>query len=437
MTAARGSSQRSIRRHLLAGGLVGALLVVGLAQWAWTAELGGAVIAPGIVVVESDVKKVQHPTGGVVGEINVRDDDYVRAGDVVVRLDNTQTKASAAVFSKSLDELHARQARLEAEVNASDSVEFPSELLAREKTDPEVAHILEGERNLFSFRLEARTGLKAQLREHTSQLEEEIKGLAEQIEAKTQEIALIKEELQGVLGLWEKKLIPFTRVTSLKRDAARLDGERGQLIASKASTGGKIAEVELKIIQVDDDARSEVAEELSEVRAKIAELAERKIAAEDQLKRVDIRAPQAGRVHELAIHTIGRVVEAGETIMVIVPDQDALSIEAKVSPNDIDQLGPNQPVVMRFSAFNQGTTPSINGNVKWVSADVTHDERTDTSYYVVRIAVADGELERMEGLKIVPGMPVEAFIQSGSRTALSYLLKPLTDQAERTFRDSL
>lgn len=436
MTAAQGSSRRSIRRHLIVGGLVGGLLVVGLAQWARTAELGGAVIASGIVVVESDVKKVQHPTGGVVGEINVGDDDYVQAGDIVVRLDDTQTKASVAVFSKSLDELRARQARLEAEVNASDSIEFPDELLARERTDPELAHILGGERKLFSFRLEARAGQKAQLREHISQLKEEIKGLAEQIEAKTEEIALIKEELQGVLELWEKKLIPFTRVTSLKRDAARLDGERGQLIASKASTGGKIAEVELKIIQVDDDARSEVAEELSDVRAKIAELAERKIAAEDQLKRVDIRAPQAGRVHELAIHTIGRVVEAGETIMLIVPDQGALSIEAKVSPNDIDQLDPDQPVVMRFSAFSQVTTPTINGSVKWVSADVTHDERTDTSYYVVRIAVPDEELERIEGFKIVPGMPVETFIQTGTRTALSYFLKPLTDQVTRVFRDS-
>jgi membrane fusion protein, type I secretion system len=188
------------------------------------------------------------------------------------------------------------RASLQAEKDGANSILFPDELLEREKTDREVAHILEGERKLFNLRVEARRGLKAQLRERTAQLREEIAGLIEQIDAKTQEIALIQEELTGVLDLWKKKLIPFTRVTSLKRDAARLDGERGQLVAAKASTGGKIAEVGLQIIQVDDDARSKVAEELSDVRAKIAELSEREIAAQDQLKRIDIRAPQSGRV---------------------------------------------------------------------------------------------------------------------------------------------
>jgi HlyD family secretion protein len=435
-TTQQSDSHRSIRLHLIAGTVIGALLVAGVAGWAWTTELAGAVIANGSVVVDSDVKKVQHPTGGVVSKVNVRDDDLVQAGDVVVHLDDTQTKANAAVFSKSLDELHARHGRLEAEKNSADVITFPDELLAREKTDPAVAHILAGERKLFSLRVEARAGQKAQLRERTSQLREEIKGLTEQIEAKAQEITLIEEELQGVLDLWKKKLIAFNRVTSLKRDAARLAGERGQLIAARAAAGGKIAEVKLQIIQIDDDARSKVAEELSDVRAKIAELSERKIAAEDQLMRIDIRAPQTGRVHQLIVHTIGQVITPGETIMLIVPVQDVLGIEAKVSPSDIDQLRPDQPAALRFSAFNQRTTPEINGKVSWVSADITEDEKTGESYYTVRIAVSDAELARLKGLKVVPGMPVEAFIQTGTRTALSYFLKPLTDQVMRTFRES-
>src|SRR5262249_17277669 len=172
---------------------------------------------------------------------------------------------------------------------------------------------------------------KAQLRERASQLHEEISGLSEQIDAKTREIALVNDELKGVLELWEKKLIQYNRVTSLQRDAARLEGERGQLIASKASTGGKIAEVELQIIQVDEDMRSKVGEELSDVRGKIAELSEREIAAQDQLQRIDIRSPQTGHVHELTVHTIGQVISPGEKIMRIVPDKDALSIETKVS----------------------------------------------------------------------------------------------------------
>ena len=435
-TLSQNNSRRSIRRHLWIGTLVAIALVVGIAGWAWTAELAGAVIAPGVVVVELDVKQIQHPTGGVVSELHVRNDDYVQAGDVVVRLDATQSQANVAVYSKSLDELEARQARLEAEKNSANSVRFPDELLVREKSEPAVAHILEGERKLFTLRAEARTGQKSQLRERASQFREEVNGLAEQIDAKTQEISLINEELKGVMDLWKKQLIPFTRVTSLKRDAARLDGERGQLTASKASTAGKISEVELQIIQVDDDARSKVAEELSDVRAKIGELSEREIAAQDQLKRIDIRAPQTGHVHELAVHTIGQVITPGEKIMLIVPDHDALSIEAKVSPNDIDQLRPDQPAVLRFSAFNMRTTPEVTGTISWISPDVTKDERTETSYYKLRIVVSNAELARLKDLKLVPGMPVEAFIQTETRTALSYFLKPLTDQVMRTFRAS-
>jgi HlyD family secretion protein len=430
------SSRHSIRRHLLVGTIVAGVLVAGIAGWASTAELAGAVIATGIVVVESDVKKVQHPTGGIVGELHVRDDQRVNAGDVVVRLDETQTMANLAVFTKSLDELYARQARLETEKDGGESIQFPHDLLARETNDPEVAHILEGERMLFSLRSEARNGQKAQLRERTAQLREEVGGLTEQVEAKAQEIALIQEELKGVMDLWEKKLVPFTRVTSLKRDAARLVGERGQLIASKAEAGGKIAEVELQIIQVDQDARSKVAEELSDVHAKISELSERKIAAEDQLKHIDIRSPQTGRVHELAVHTVGGVIKPGETIMLIVPDSDVLSVQAKVSPNDIDELHPDQPAILRFSAFNLRTTPELNGTISWISADQTQDEHTGKSYYTMHIAVSDAEIARLHGLKIIPGMPVEAFIQTGARSVLSYLVKPLRDQVMRTFRES-
>ena len=250
---------------------------------------------------------------------------------MVVRLDETQTKANLAVFTKSLDELYARQARLEAQKDGAESIHFPADLLAREANDPEVAHILDGERKLFAFRSEVRNGQKANL---------------------------IEEELKGVVDLWQKQLVPFTCVTSLKRDAARLGGERGHLIASKAEAAGKIAEVELQIIQVDQDIRSKAAEELSDVRAKISEVSERKIAAEDQLKHIDIRAPQTGRVHELAVHTVGEVITPGETIMLIVPENDALSIQAKVSPDDIDELRAEQPALLRFSAFNLRTTLS-------------------------------------------------------------------------------
>ncbi len=430
-----GSSRRSIRGHLIAACVIAGILVVGLAGWARTTELAGAVIANGVVVVDSNVKKVQHPTGGLIGELRVGNDELVQAGEVLVRLDDTQTKANLGVFTTNLDELYARQARQEAEKEGADIIRFPDDLLARGATDPAVAHILEAERKLFNFRAESREGQKAQLRERASQLREEVAGQGEQIEAKTKEIALIQEELKGVMQLWQKQLVPYSRVTSLQRDEARLEGERGELTASKASSSGKIAEVALQIIQVDQDLRSKVAEELSDVRQKIAELSERKITAEDQLRHVDIRAPQTGRVHELAVHTVGGVISAGETLMLIVPENDTLSIEARVSPNDIDQVHPDQPVVLRFSAFNQRTTPQLNGTINWISPDLTQDQHTNTSYYTVRIRVSDAEIARLKGLHIIPGMPVETFIQTGERTVLSYLVKPLTDQIMRSFRE--
>ena len=435
MTPSPSPSRNSIRVHLLAAAVIAGTLLVGLGGWARTTEIAGAVIAKGVVVVESDVKKVQHQAGGTIGELLVRDDQLVHEGDVLVRLDDTQTKANLGVLTKNLDELYARQAREEAEKEGADEIQFPDDLGARAKTDPQVAHILEGERKLFQFRSESRSGEKAQLREKSAQSREEVKGLAEQIEAKTKEISLIDEELKGVLDLWNKQLVPYSRVTALQRDEARLEGEKGQLIASKASTSGKIAEVELQIIQVDQDLRSKVAEDLSDVRTKIAELSERKIAAEDQLRHIDIRAPQTGWVHELSVHTVGGVISPGETIMLIVPKNDALSVEAKVKPNDIDQLRPDQRVLLRFSAFNQRTTPQLNGSINWISPDLTEDPHTKESYYTVRVKVPDAEIARLRGLKIIPGMPVEAFVQTESRTVLSYLVKPLTDQIMRSFRD--
>ena len=434
--SAQGPNRHSIRHHLLLGMIVGGTLIVGVAGWAATTELAGAVIASGVVVVDSEVKKVQHPTGGIIGEIRVRNDQHVEAGDVVMRLDETQTRANLAVVTRSLDELHARMARLDAEKDGAETINFPDDLLAREARDPQVAHILTGERKLFNFRLEARNGQKAQLGERASQLRLAMDGLAEQVEAKTEEMRLIQDELKGVLDLWSKNLVSITRVNALKRDAARLGGERGQLIASKAETGGKIAEVNLQIIQVDQDLRSTVSEEISTVRAKIAELSERKIAAEDQLKHVDIRAPQKGRVHELAVHTVGGVIAQGETVMLIVPDNDALGIQAKISTHDIDQLRPDQPTLLRFSAFDMQTTPELNGTIKWIAADQTEDERTGEYYYNIRVAVSDAELARLRGYKIVPGMPVEVYAQTKSRTMLSYLTKPLVDQAMRMFRES-
>jgi HlyD family secretion protein len=426
--------RRSIRNHLLISLVAIVLLVGGIGGWAATSEFAGAVIAQGQLVVDTNVKKVQHPTGGVVAELRVRDGDMVSAGDIIIKLDDTQTRANLAIVVKGLDELYARRAREEAEIDGNDTVEFPADLTSR-TDDPEVARILTGEARLFEIRRKTREGLRGQLTERVSQSEEEIGGLIAQVASKDKQIEWIKKELEGVRELWTKQLVQFTRVTSLERDQARLEGERGQLVASIAQSKGKISETKIQILQVDQDMRTENGKDLADIRGKTAELVEKKVAAEDQLKRIDIRAPQNGMVHQLDVHTVGGVVSAGQQIMLIVPAADKLIVEAKVQPQDIDQIHIGQLAVMRFTNFNSRTTPEINGEVSVVSGDVTQDQRTGASFYTVRIAVPPSELAKLEVLKLVPGMPVEVFVQTTIRTVVSYFVRPFHDQIARVFRE--
>jgi HlyD family secretion protein len=427
-------AQRSIRLHLIIGLVVVLVVAGGFGGWASTVPISGALIAPGSVVVDSNVKKVQHPTGGVVGEVRVRDGDVVKTGDVVVRLDETVVKASLAIVVKTLNGLYARAARLEAEQQGRDRIAFPKALTDR-ADDPDVRDVMASETKLFEVRVNGRTGQKAQLRERVTQLNEEIAGLRAQEVAKDREIELVQKELVGVRQLFDQHLVQLTRLTTLERDAARLAGERAQYIAARAQARGKITETELQIIQVDKDMLAEVSKDLRETNDKIGEFVERKVTAEDQLRRIDIRAPQDGMVLQSTVHTVGGVITAGDAIMMIVPQADDLSVEAKVNPQDIDKLQIGQKTLLRLSAFNQRTTPEINGVVTRISADVTTDQRTGQSYYTIRVSMPPEEVKRLGDVKIIPGMPVEAFVQTGDRTMLSYLMKPLSDQFMRSFRE--
>jgi HlyD family secretion protein len=434
MTGKMQGARPSIRLHLIIGLAVVVVLAGGLGGWASTAEMSGALIAPGSIVVESSVKKVQHPTGGVVGEVRAHDGDVVKAGDVVVRLDDTVTRASLAIVTKSLDGLWARAARLEAEQQGLDRPVFPPMLLDR-ANDPDVKNVMASESKLFEVRTTGRIGQKAQFRERVTQLKEEIAGLEAQEKAKDQEIALVEKELVGVRSLYDQHLVQMTRMTTLERDAARLSGERAQYIASRAQARGKITETELQIIQVDKDMVSDVSKDLRETNEKIGEFVERKVTAEDQLRRTDIRAPQDGMVEQSTVHTVGGVITAGDAIMMIVPQADDLQVEAKVNPQDIDKLQIGQKTLLRLSAFNQRTTPELNGIVTRVSPDVTTEQRTGQSYYTIRVKMPPEEVARLGEVKLIPGMPVEAFVQTGDRTMLSYLIKPLKDQLMRAFRE--
>jgi membrane fusion protein, type I secretion system len=351
----------------------------------------------------------------------------------VVRLDETQARTSLAIVTKALDEMEARQARLEAERDGADKVTYPDELLAR-RNEPEVAQTTTSEQRLFELRRSAREGQKAQLLEQIDQLRQQIVGNDEQVAAKTKEIEWNQQELGGIRGLWKQNLVPFNRVTTLERDSARLHGERGALTASIAQAKGRIAEIQLKILQIDEDLRTEVGKELAEIRGKRAELTERRVAAEDQLKRIDLVAPQDGTIFQRAVHTVGGVIQAGEVLMLVVPDADELIIEAKVAPQDVDQIHIGQPAVVQFAAFNRRTTPELNGEVIGIGADITQDDKRNEAFYAVRIRISDKELARLEGLQPMAGMPVEVFIKTSPRTVVSYLTKPLREQIDRAFR---
>lgn len=424
----------SVTRYMLGGIAVVLFLVFGVGGWAATTEIAGAVLAPGTVVVETSVKKVQHPTGGVVGEILIKEGSKVKAGDLLMRLDETVTKANLQMVSKQIDALALREARLEAERDDKKNLDPPS-TYSGQLSDPEIKKILAGELNLFVTRRDSKEGQKSQLKERIEQLREEIEGIAGQITAKTTEIELIGQEVKAAETLESKQLVSLEKMVRLRREAAQLKGAFGQLRSDAAQTKGKIAEVELQILRIDQDAKTEIGKELRETQSKLAEYGERKIAAMDQLKRVEIRAPQSGVVHQLSVHTVGGVVNQSEPIMLIVPENDRLMIDTRISPSSIDQVRLGHTALLRFSAFNMRTTPELIGTVMRVAADLSQDEKTGETYYTARIELSDDELKKLAENKLVPGMPADVQIKTDDRTVLSYLMKPLDDQISRAFRE--
>lgn len=425
----------SIRRYLLLGGALTILLLGGIGGWASTTTIEGAVISSGSLVVASSIKKVQHPSGGVVGNLLVHNGDRVRAGEVLLRLDDTQTRANLAIVSGTLDELTAREARDEAERDGAETVSFPPSLLERAAGDLTVARLMRGEEQLFRIRADSRAGQIAQLQERAKQLDQEITGMLGQIRTKERELAFLRGELEGVRNLYQKNLVQLPRLNALQRDEVKIEGERQMLIASTAQVRGKKTEVALQIIQVAQDLRSEVGKDLAEVRGRISELREKKIAAEDSLRRVDIRAPQSGVVHQLAAHTIGGVVSPSEPIMLIVPDSDQLVAEVKIQPRDVDQVHPGQEAMLRFLSLEARSTPNVTGRVLTISADVSQDQRSGAAFYTVQIGLPPDEMAKLPAGKLMSGMPVEAFLKTGERVVLSYLTKPLVDQIETAWRE--
>jgi len=434
--SASSVTARSIQRHQIASVIVSGALIFSIGLWASTTMLSGAVVASGSFVVESSAKKVQHPTGGIIEEILVQDGDKVAGGGVSSYVSTaTKTRANLGNHSAAAGMRCAPAvARLVAERDDLEAPLFPEDLRSRESSEA-VAEILHGERRLFSIRRAAMKSKLQQLSERISQYDEEIVGLKAQEDAYAKGMMVLEGEIATLSGLREQGIVPNDRLNGLKTQLATFGGERGERVAMQAQTVGKISEVKLQMLQIGHDMKAEVGLELRESQAQIAEYIERKVAAEDDLKRVDMIAPASGVVHQLAVHTVGGVISPADTAMLIVPSDDSLALEVGIQPKDIDHVHVGQEALVRLSAFNQRTTPELHGTVSRVAADLTKDERSGTAHYVVRISIPSTEIKRIGDLALIPGMPAEAFVATGDRTALSYLLKPLSDQISRAFRE--
>ena len=423
----------NLEKTLRKSRLVLAAIVFGIGAPMALIPISSAVIASGEVTVASHVKKIAHPHGGVIAEIPVSNGTRVHAGQLLMRLDTNVSSASAEMTVESLDQLLAREARLHAERDSRGTIEFPPALLARQN-EPLVAKAIAEEKRIFQLNRAAVAGQRAALQAQIAQANKSIGSYIEQADVYSQQEALITEERKANDELWEKRYTTLQRRNELARAAIGLHGSVASAQAQASQMNSKVAELRQQIIVVEEDARRQAGAELAQVQGKIIELRQNNVVAQDTNERNTIRAPYDGVVDKLAFTTIGGVVPAGETIMEIVPDHDPLIVTAKVSPTDIDELVPGQKVTLRFSAFNSRTTPEIEAKLTKIGADRTVDQQRGVSFYTVEIEISDSELRKLGELKLRPGMPAEAFIQTGARSMLNYLMKPLSDQFARAFR---
>jgi HlyD family secretion protein/epimerase transport system membrane fusion protein len=405
-----------------------------LVLWSALAPLSSAAIAPGTVVVDSSRKEIEHLEGGIVKEILVRDGDVVRAGQVLLRLDDTQVRATLDLLQGRYDADRAYEARLLAERDDLPEIVFPDELLQRAAADHTVASILEGQRRIFEARRNSLSGEISILENRIEQSRAQIHGLETQVGAKERQIALLQKELDGLKTLLKKGHASEMQVLAVEREYERLKGERGEILANIAGVRQAIGEAGLQIVQLKKTFREQVENELRDVQTQIFDVSQKIYASRDQLNRLDVQAPTSGIVVDLAAHTVGGVIAPGSRILDIVPEDDQLVIDAQVRPDDVDGLKTGAPADIRFTAFNQNTMPVVSGVVTRVSADRLLDPNTRMPYFLVRVAVDENGRSALKDAQLVPGMSAEVIIKKGEQTLLGYLMGPLRDIMMKAFR---
>jgi HlyD family secretion protein len=411
-----------------------ALLIGVLGVWSVKARIAGAVIASGMIQLENNRQVVQHPQGGVVGEILVKNGDTVVAGQVLLRLDDTIMKSELTIVEGQLFEIHARKARLEAERDGMARMTVPKALAEVVRQHPEVQSMIDGHRRLFDARLESMRRESDQILEQIDQGHNQIAGTSAQLAAFQTQQDLIFKELTDAQALFAKGLTQAARVSSLQREQARLMGEIGNLIATIAQLRGKIAALGIQQIKLTTTRREEANTTLSDLQYREIELAERRLALHETLSRMAIRSPVAGVIHGSQIFALQAVISPAAPIMYVIPQDQPLVVSARIQVINIDQVYVGQAASLRFTAFEQRTTPEISGRVARISADVFSDDATGLSFYQAELLPDEGELDKLGGQKLLPGIPVEAFIRTVERSPLSYLAKPVTDYFVKAFR---
>ncbi|WP_295526727.1 HlyD family type I secretion periplasmic adaptor subunit [Novosphingobium sp. Chol11] len=411
---------------------VGGLLLV-LLLLAAVVPIGGAVIGGGSVGVEGRVKRIAHPTGGVIAQIFVKNGQHVRQGQLLMRLDDNVTGADKTFSNLSVEQLMAQRARLESERMGLGTINWPAELTG--SANPSARKAIADEVHMFSMRQSEERELRAQLAARIKQYNEEIRGIEAQMAAIKEQRRLIEPERQGVKELWDKQLVTINRLNQLERTAVDMEGSVGSLTAQIAQARAKITEAQEQSIQLTQTRRLQAGNDLAQVNTALNQQQLRSVAASDQQGRSEIRAPYSGTIEKIAFAAIGDVIRPAETIMEIVPDQDGMIVEAMVSPEDIDQVRRGQQARVRFSAFNRSTSPEIPGKVVYVASDRSENPELRQSFYMARVEV-DQAAVRKADLALRSGMPAEVYIETGSRSLLSYAIKPISDQFNRSFRDN-
>lgn len=411
------------------------VLLAAIGGWSTLASLQGAVIAPGTVTVKANIKRVQHLDGGVISEILIAEGDEVKKGDVLIRLETTRDSANLAALDSNLDELTARRARLIAERDQLTSISLQKNLGERAANQPRIKEIIAGQISIFKARRATLEDQINRMKGRITELGEVVKGLRAQLIAKKRQSELINAEFTDLSSLKEKGLVPQSRLLALQREMARLEGEQGELGANTARTKLQISETELEILRIKKENHSKILSELAEVSTKVNQLNEQRTTLNDKLKHKDIRAPRSGLVHNLAVHTIGGVITPGADIMMIVPKHAELIVAAKVNPADIDQVYKGQTAKVRLNAFDQRTTPEIDGKVTHVSGDSLRLDPDAPPFYSVHLSLDRSEKTALNHKRLMPGMQTEVYIQTKNRAVFEYLLQPLTDQIRRAMRE--